>query len=70
MWNAIKRFFLDSETIFWARLQLAIGAAWEVLIQTDMTTVIPPDWMPWWLMISGIVTEFMRRRRDPDLGKE
>ena len=71
-WNKIRVWFHDSETIAWARIQLFVGIAWETLVVTDLTPFVPPTWlkyMPIWLAISGIITEFSRRAREPhDLG--
>jgi hypothetical protein len=67
MWTKIRDFFRDSETIFFARLQIFVGAAWEILSAADLSLVLPPTWMPYWLIGSGIVTEYLRRRRASDL---
>ncbi len=67
MWMRIKRFFRDSETIAWARLQLFFGALAAVLTYVDpavLRPVLPPEWLPWLLVANGIATEYLRRRRD------
>jgi hypothetical protein len=67
--NAFKNWYLNSETVLWARIQLLLGAIWTVLAGTDMTAVIPPKWQPWfipiWLMLNGIITEILRRSNVP-----
>ena len=68
----LKRFFDDSETIFWARIQLALGVVGTILEiagQMDLSPVLPAGILPYWLIGSGILTEYLRRRRSSDLGK-
>lgn len=78
MWNAIVKFFSDSETIFLARLQGLIGflvaAAgamdWSPLIGLasgggfNRSQVISLGVV---LLLQGIVTEWARRRRADDV---
>ncbi len=67
MWDDIKAWFKRSETIFWARLQVAVGALWSVLIVSDLSPLLTnPKIMASWLIFSGFVTE-MARRRNADL---
>lgn len=66
MWNTIRRWFKDSETIFWARLQLVIGLVVGALTYVDpnlVAAVIPIEWVPIWMLASGLATEYLRRRR-------
>lgn len=66
MWNRIKTFFKDSETIFWARLQVLLAVIVGVITYVDpslVTGIIPEEWVPTWLLISGLATEYLRRRR-------
>ncbi len=67
MWTRIKRWFSASETIFFARLQVFLGIAWPLLAAADLSPLLPPAWMPLWLVFSGILTEWLRRRRAEDL---
>jgi len=78
MWEKIKAWFLRSETIAWARLQIAIGAVWTALSMSDLSPVLNPRWLTYWLIASGAITEYLRRRgtvsvdgalRDADGGK-
>lgn len=63
MWEDIKAWFKRSETIFWARLQVAVGSLWSVLIVTDLSPLLTnPKIMAAWLIFSGFVTEMARRR--------
>ena len=78
MWNRIKIFFRDSETIFLARLQMLVG--FVVAAATAM------DWGPLIgmasgggfdkdqlislaviLFVQGVAIEYMRRRRADDM---
>ncbi|MBX3583542.1 MAG: hypothetical protein KF810_16780 [Rhizobiaceae bacterium] len=66
MWSRIKKFFADSETIFWARLQAFIGVVAVIVTYVDpqvLAPVIPSDWFPAFLVVNGVLTEFLRRRR-------
>lgn len=66
MWSRIKSFFKDSETIFWARLQLLLGAAAAAVTYVDpsiIQPIVPPEWFPWLLVANGVFTEYLRRRR-------
>jgi hypothetical protein len=62
MINGIKNWFWRSETILWARLQMFVGAVWTVLSVSDLSPVLDPKWLTYWLIFSGIVTELLRRR--------
>jgi uncharacterized membrane protein HdeD (DUF308 family) len=66
MWNKVKSFFKFSETIFWARLQVMVAALFGLVTFVDpslVTAVIPVEWVPIWLLLSGVATEWLRRRR-------
>lgn len=70
MWTRIKKFFSSSETIFWARLQAAIGVVATVVTYVDpqiLSPIIPGEWFLSFLVINGVLTEFLRRRRAEDL---
>ena len=72
MWSRIKSFFSGSETIFWARLQVLLGALAGAVVFFDpglLAPVLPADWLPWVVFANGIATEYLRRRRAPDLGE-
>jgi hypothetical protein len=62
MINAIQNWFWRSETIAWARLQVAFGIVWTVLSATDLSPLLNPQWMTYWLIASGIISELLRRR--------
>jgi hypothetical protein len=70
MWTRIKAFFSGSETIAWARLQMFVGAAAEIVTYIDpqvLSPIIPHEWFPAFLVANGLATEFLRRRRATDL---
>lgn len=67
MWEGIKKFFSDSETLFFARLQMLAGAVWQVLISTDLAPLMDPKFFTTWLVVSGVITEMARRLRSTDL---
>ena len=62
MLEKIKNWFRHSTTIAWARVQILIAAVWSVLLATDLTPVMSQKWLTAWLIFSGVVTEFTRRR--------
>lgn len=69
MWQRIKTFFKDSEVIFWARLQLLLGAIVTAVTYVDPQLIAPlidPHYLPWFLLANGIGTEYLRRRRSGD----
>ena len=73
MWENIKAFFKASETIFWARLNAFLGLAATVLTYVDPSLIQPvltPQNFAIYILINGIATEYLRRRRAPDLGKD
>lgn len=68
MWNAIVKFFKDSEVIFFARLQMVLGFVAVALTYVD-PSMLPTEirgmgWFPWFLLANGIATEYLRRRRE------
>lgn len=62
MIDNIKAWFKNSETIFWARAQLAVGAVWTALSATDLAPLLNAKWLTYWLIFSGALTEYLRRR--------
>lgn len=75
MFQTLRAWFHDSETIVFARLQVAIGTLGQVAIQVDWTPFLPndPKWhlaaavLTAWLIVSGAGTEWARKRRATDL---
>jgi len=66
MWQRIRKYFHDSETIFWARIQTLVGSLAMMATYTDtslVTPIIPTEALPWFLFINGLATEYLRRRR-------
>lgn len=57
--------FHDSETILWARFQVAVGSAWLALSTADLTPIIVnPKIIAYWTIFNGFVTEMLRRSRE------
>jgi hypothetical protein len=72
MWDKVKAFFSWSETIFVARAQAFLGVVLGVFLTLDPALFqgyVPPSWLPIYMLVIGVVTEFARRRNDPALGK-
>lgn len=70
MRRLFERYFKDSETILWARLQMVIAAVIAVLATIDpmlFASYIPTGWLPIYIFISGVITEIARRLRAKDL---
>lgn len=69
MWEKIKSFFADSETIFLARAQMFFGVVLEIAANIDPTLFAPifGDYFPYFLIANGLLTEYLRRRRADDL---
>ncbi|MEH2525878.1 MULTISPECIES: hypothetical protein [unclassified Bradyrhizobium] len=57
-WNWVR----NSGTIAWARLQILVGCIWVALQATDLSPLLPPKYFTAWLIISGFITEYIRRR--------
>lgn len=67
IWN---RWFKDSETILWARIQMLVAALITTVAVIDpmvFSNYIPTGYMPIYIFVSGVITEFARRLRDKDL---
>lgn len=70
MWQRIKKLFHDSETIFWARFQAILGVLAAIVTYVDpavLRPILPADWFPWLLVVNGVFTEYLRRRRADNL---
>lgn len=71
MWTTIKenalafhRSFHQSGVIWFARIQVVIGAVWAALTAVDLAPIIgDPKYVTAWLVFSGIITEYSRRSR-------
>ncbi|WP_353640753.1 hypothetical protein [Mesorhizobium sp. WSM2239] len=70
MWKRIKKFFKDSETIFFARLQVFIGVVAVIItyVQPEvLAPILPGGWAPYAVVAHGFALEYLRRRRAEDL---
>lgn len=73
MWEKIKGFFLYSETILVARLQVLAGIVMGAFLALDPSlfqTYVPTQYVPIYMLGIGILTEYARRRHATDLGKD
>jgi len=79
MFDAISAFFKNSESIFIARMKLLLGGVFTALQTSgvDVSSLVTesPKWQNAikvlfaWLIFDGTLTEWARRRNDPNLGK-
>jgi hypothetical protein len=72
MLSKVKSFFLNSETIFVARLQVFVGVVVATFLSLDPSlfqTYVPTKWLPVYMLAVGVLTEYARRRNDPTIGK-
>lgn len=70
MWEWMVKWFKDSETIFWARVQMIIGILAAIVTYVEpyvLEPLLPPEWFPWFVLLNGVLTEYLRRRRDDTL---
>ncbi|WP_173931405.1 hypothetical protein [Chelativorans sp. Marseille-P2723] len=70
MWQRIRDFFRDSETLFWARLQALLGLVAAGMAAIDpvlLQAVLTPKAFALYLFANGVITELLRRRRADDL---
>ena len=64
-----QKWFGDSETLVMARLSVLLGILDTALpLIIGIPNLIPPEYMPYWLLGSGILAEVARRLRADDLG--
>lgn len=68
VWLCWKRgWFLNSETILWARIQMFLGALWAILLATDITSLVAitpyAKYAPFILIVWGAITEAARKSR-------
>lgn len=70
MWTKLKAWFKHSETIAFARLQMLLGAIMTTISVTDpalFNQYVPENWLPIYIVVSGILTELLRRARAKDM---
>lgn len=64
------KWFKDSETILWARLQTFIGIVAVIVTYVEpsvIAPVLPSEWFPYLVTANGVLTEYLRRRRAEDM---
>lgn len=72
MWESMKKFFAYSETVFWARLNAVIGALATAATFIDPSLLqefLTPRTFALYVLVNGVATEYLRRRRAPNLGE-
>lgn len=70
MWDKLKAAFRHSLTILWARIVALAGIALAVLqglaadpnITGAIQTALQPEYIPYWVIGIGLITELARRR--------
>lgn len=70
MADGIKRWFKHSLTILWARVQVLAGVAGAIVfglvqdphINGALQSLLRPDYIPYYVIAIGILTELARRR--------
>ena len=70
MWNKIRSWFKNSDTILWARMQVLAGliAALLMALASDpnvsgaIQTALQPKYLPYYVIAIGLITEIARRR--------
>jgi hypothetical protein len=55
--------FHNSSLIFWARLNVFIGALFAAAQATDLSPIFSnPKYLTFWLIFSNLISEYTRRR--------
>jgi hypothetical protein len=75
MWEKIKSWFGHSETILLARSQVLLGAVGAVVTalvndpntSSAVQSLLKPEYIPYYVIGIGILTEVLRRRGATDL---
>lgn len=70
MWEKIKKWAKDSETVAWAKIQFWVGLlgsaflfAADVIVGVDFAAWLKPGWLPLYLVANGLLTKWLRLRR-------
>ena len=74
-WQRVLKWCKDSETLVWARLQMILGAVVAVVmglladpsINEAIKSILNPDYVPYYVIVFGLLTEVLRRYRATDL---
>lgn len=62
-YNYLYSTFHGSETILWARLNMALGSAWFACQAADFGPIFNnPKYLTMWIIFSNFVNEMARRR--------
>lgn len=72
LWERVVKFFKSSETIFWARLNALVGFLATAATFVDpslLSSILTPQTFAIYVLVNGVATEYLRRRRAPNLGE-
>lgn len=70
MLDKIKALWSSNETILWARIQMLLGVLVTVIATVDPTifhVYVPVQYLPIYIVVSGVITELARRYKARDL---
>ena len=73
LWQRVVAWFKSSETIFWARLNALVGAVATAATFIDpslLSSILTPQTFAIYVLVNGVATEYLRRRRAPNLGEQ
>ena len=70
MWNTVKAWFKNSVTILWARILSLGGTLLAIMlplfgdssITGAVQSVLQPQYIPYYVIAIGLITELVRRR--------
>lgn len=72
LWQRVVKFFKASETIFYARVNVVLGFIATAATFVDpglLQNVLTPQAFSIYVLVNGVCTEYLRRRRAPNLGE-
>jgi len=73
MWTRFKNFMKGWKTIVWARCLMLAGAlpaALDFLQVVDAQQLLRPEWVPYYVVAIGAVTEILRRATTGPVGSK
>lgn len=47
----------------------ALGAAVPILSMTELLAVLPPEWLPWWMLGLALANMYLRTITDTAVGR-
>ena len=61
LWTKFNNWCANSGTIIWSRIKTFVGIVWTVLASQDLSVILNPKWLLYWMVFDGIVSELIRR---------